>query len=227
MLKMKSDQTGHPLHQALDKDSEQSSMRISTAVKSDDTLSAAKQTRKRGGQPGNTNAVGNRGGGAPLGNNNAVRHGGYSAIRHLTAEELEMMAMMPTDCKELLQDEIRLFSIRERRLMKMIAWAKSSADGLLKISANRAEDLREFADDEEQRLYEQRIAVQGSRLPGHPYSLTTTFESTDTVILRLEECLTRCQQQRQKAIEFLIRLNAETPPATSPEFVVAVLLGKK
>lgn len=32
--------------------------------------------RKRGGQPGNKNAVGNRGG-APFGNQNAVTHGGY------------------------------------------------------------------------------------------------------------------------------------------------------
>jgi uncharacterized protein YjcR len=29
--------------------------------------------RKRGGQPGNKNAVGNRGGGAPLGNKNALK----------------------------------------------------------------------------------------------------------------------------------------------------------
>ena len=36
------------------------------------------EKRKRGGQPGNKNAVGNRGGGAPYGNTNAVTHGAYS-----------------------------------------------------------------------------------------------------------------------------------------------------
>lgn len=37
------------------------------------------EKRKRGGQPGNKNALGNRGGGAPYGNKNAVTHGAYSA----------------------------------------------------------------------------------------------------------------------------------------------------
>jgi uncharacterized protein YjcR len=34
--------------------------------------------RSRGGQPGNKNAVGNRGGGAPTGNKNALKHGDYT-----------------------------------------------------------------------------------------------------------------------------------------------------
>jgi hypothetical protein len=33
------------------------------------------EKRKRGGQPSNKNAVGNKGGGAPLGNKNARKHG--------------------------------------------------------------------------------------------------------------------------------------------------------
>jgi hypothetical protein len=35
------------------------------------------EKRKRGGQPGNKNAIGNRGGGAPIGNTNAQKHGLY------------------------------------------------------------------------------------------------------------------------------------------------------
>jgi hypothetical protein len=35
------------------------------------------EKRKRGGQPGNKNAIGNRGGGAPVGNTNAQKHGLY------------------------------------------------------------------------------------------------------------------------------------------------------
>lgn len=33
--------------------------------------------KKRGGQPGNKNAIGNKGGGAPLFNKNALKHGIY------------------------------------------------------------------------------------------------------------------------------------------------------
>lgn len=36
--------------------------------------------RKRGGQPGNKNAVGNKGGHAPYGNTNAWKHGGYAVV---------------------------------------------------------------------------------------------------------------------------------------------------
>ena len=37
--------------------------------------------RKRGGQPGNKNAVGNKGGHAPYGNTNAWKHGGYAVAQ--------------------------------------------------------------------------------------------------------------------------------------------------
>lgn len=37
-------------------------------------------TKKRGGQPGNKNALGNRGGAAPKGNSNAVKHGFFRTI---------------------------------------------------------------------------------------------------------------------------------------------------
>ena len=37
-------------------------------------------TKKRGAQPGNKNAKGNPGGGAPVGNSNAEKEGAYSAI---------------------------------------------------------------------------------------------------------------------------------------------------
>ncbi|MCI3983869.1 phage terminase small subunit [Bacillus vallismortis] len=44
---------------------------------------------KKGGQPGNKNALGNRGGGAPAGNQNAVTHGFFS--KFLPEETLSIM----------------------------------------------------------------------------------------------------------------------------------------
>lgn len=69
--------------------------------------------RKRGGQPGNQNAAGNRGGapygnknavgyGAPLGNKNALKHGLYETIilptplHHLVVRIIEAEGMEPT-----------------------------------------------------------------------------------------------------------------------------------
>jgi len=46
-------------------------------------------TNKRGGQPGNKNAVGGPGGAPPIGNKNAEKHGLFS--KHLPAEMLEIM----------------------------------------------------------------------------------------------------------------------------------------
>ncbi|EID42869.1 phage terminase small subunit [Parageobacillus thermoglucosidasius] len=47
--------------------------------------------RKRGGQPGNKNAVGNEGG-APKGNQNALKHGFFS--KYIPQETLEIMGML-------------------------------------------------------------------------------------------------------------------------------------
>jgi hypothetical protein len=50
------------------------------------------EKRKRGGQPGNKNAVGNQGGGAPIGNTNAQKHGLYGRdglLNHKSKANLE------------------------------------------------------------------------------------------------------------------------------------------
>ena len=50
--------------------------------------------RNKGGQPGNKNAVGNNGG-APLGNSNAYKHGGFSKVYWDTLDEDEQMLEKP------------------------------------------------------------------------------------------------------------------------------------
>lgn len=53
--------------------------------------------RKPGGQPGNKNAVGNPGGGAPVGNENAMKDGAYATIffDKLTPEEKQIVENAP------------------------------------------------------------------------------------------------------------------------------------
>lgn len=57
----------------------------------DKSINTAK--RKRGGQPGNKNAVGNRGG-APYGNQNAVKHGGYRKAHLAFAVHLYSLGLL-------------------------------------------------------------------------------------------------------------------------------------
>ena len=81
--------------------------------------------------------------------------------------------------------------------------------GLAVDSVIRSEDKRQFADKEEKALYDERIAEKveaGDRLPGHPYHVQTRTEATHNIILRLEEVLTRIQDEKRRAIESLIRL---------------------
>ena len=63
--------------------------------------------RKRGGQPGNKNAVGNKGGAAPVGNKNAEKHGFFA--KWLPEETREIMqSIQSADPLDLLWDNIQL-----------------------------------------------------------------------------------------------------------------------
>lgn len=77
--------------------------------------------RKKGGQPGNKNAVGNNGG-APQNNKNAVTTGEFETLffDSLEPEEKLLAAAVPTDKETLLLQEIRLLTVRERRMLKRI-----------------------------------------------------------------------------------------------------------
>lgn len=79
--------------------------------------------RKRGGQPGNTNARGNRGGGAPAGNINAEKDGAYSRIfwDKLTPEELAVVESAPLGGVEALRHEMQVLKYREKKILDAIA----------------------------------------------------------------------------------------------------------
>lgn len=169
--------------------------------------------KKNGAPFGNKNALGSHPG-APVGNTNALKHGGYSKIYWdtLDEEEKKMLEELDYDGEQLLIDEISLLSVRERRIMASIAKHKAAKGGQAVSAITRSEEKREFANDEERQLYEERIAddvASGERLPGRAYRLTTTTEATYDIVHRLEEALTRCQAQKQKCIESLNKLRFE------------------
>ena len=77
--------------------------------------------RKRGGQPGNKNAVGH-GGTGPPGNKNAVTTGEFETLLFdcLDLDERRLADAVPADKEQLLLQEIRLLTVREHRMLKRI-----------------------------------------------------------------------------------------------------------
>lgn len=169
--------------------------------------------RKRGGQIGNKNAVGGRG------NPNAVppdvtKHGAYSAVYWdtLDEDEREILDDIPKDEETLLIEQIQLFTIRERRIMKAINKYRTSTEPVAVYGVVRTETKRAFADEDEEEVYKQRIeeeVLAKKRLPGRSYDIQTTTENKDHIIARLEQELSNVQSKKTKAIEALSKLHLE------------------
>jgi len=165
-----------------------------------------KEQRKRGPPKGNKNAVGH---GAPVGNQNAVTHGGYASILFdsLDDDEQSLISQMEPNEEQLLIDEINLLTVRERRILRRIEEAKASPLGI--SSSVRTENKRAFDTKEDEALYHERVQEKidkKERLPGREYSVHTTTEASYSIILKLEEALTRCQAQKQRAIDSLNKI---------------------
>lgn len=79
-------------------------------------------SRKPGGQPGNRNAAGNPGGGAPAGSTNAEKDGAYSRIYFdkLTPAEQDAFDTAPRGGVEALQHEMGLLKLRELKILEKI-----------------------------------------------------------------------------------------------------------
>lgn len=172
--------------------------------------------KRRGAPYGNQNAKGNSGGGAPIGNQNALKHGGYSQIfwDTLSEEEKEMIDTMDHDVEQQLIDEISLLTVREHRILHQLKKYREIANGKagqVVSSVVRSEDKREFANEEERLLYEERNQQKidaGEKLPGRSYHVTTTTEAAIDIVHRLEEALSRCQDQKRRALDSLDRVRS-------------------
>lgn len=173
---------------------------------------SAEPPRKRGGQPGNQNSKGRK----SVSERYALKHGGYSAVYWDTLDEAEkeMIREMDTDPETILLESIRMYTVRERRLMILInkyrnMVASKGEDISMVMSKNsRMEKKRVFdGTPEEQQVlkeeYDNRIREKienGERLPGRDVQIYTETENKDMLIARLEDQLTRCQSAKNKAI---------------------------
>lgn len=167
--------------------------------------------RKPGPPKGNKNAEGS---GAPDGNKNALKHGGYSAVYWdvLSDEEREMIEETPSSEEVLLMEQIQLFAVRERRLMKAINKYTEAKGGQYVSGVMSFEEKRKFKTPEEEENYKtavQEKVKKGERLPGEWHSIQTSTGAAIDLVARLERELTSVQSKKTKAIDSLIRLRIE------------------
>lgn len=170
--------------------------------------------RHKGGQPGNKNAVGNKGGPLKPGDKIAEKHGAYSSVYWdvLDESEKDMIEDIPMDEEMLLIEQIQLFAVRERRIMAAINKYRNMNGEVSVFGFTRTEDKRAFKSDEDKQLYEERIeekVASGDRLPGNTYNMMTNMENKDNMIARLEKELSTVQSKKTKAIEALAKLRLE------------------
>lgn len=169
---------------------------------------------KRGAPKGNQNAKGGKGNPHPNPPPDATKHGAYSRVYWdvLDEEEQSLIDDIPQDEDTLLMEQIQLFTIRERRIMKAINKYRSSEQSVAISYSSRSESKRSFDNDDEKRLYEERQrikALKGEILPGHSYNISTQTENKDLIIARLEQELTSVQNKKTKAIETLSKIRFE------------------
>lgn len=150
--------------------------------------------KKRGGQPGNRNAEGNKGGSAPKQNKNAVKTGEFETLFFdaLEPEEMRLIGMVQPDKEQLLLQEIQLLTVRERRMLKRIDSLKS------------LEGLPGPVDTEDNKLPPGMSVVRGST--GYDKGKMIDIREYEGIlgqIQTIEDALTRVQARRQRAIEAL------------------------
>lgn len=145
--------------------------------------------KQKGGQPGNKNAVGNRGGAAPENNKNAVTTGEFETLLFdcLEQDERRLAETVPEDKKQLLLQEIKLLTVRERRMLKRIEAIKKTT---------------EYLETGEEALGMTVVKLQSGMEKGKPTNLKE-YKGKLGQIQAIEEALTRVQGRKQRAIETL------------------------
>ena len=178
---------------------------------------SAKKTQKdapkrRGAPKGSMNAAGNNGG-APKGSKNALKHGGYSVVKwnELTDEERAMAeSMQDTDTEDNLHEEVVLYTIRERRLLRAINTMKEvNLKGNVEISTNISVHTTGSGSD---------TSIVGS-------TKSTNLERVEIAVLRLERELTSVQKAKARTLQTLDevrRANGKDDDTWLDDFIAAI-----
>lgn len=156
--------------------------------------------RKQGAPKGNQNAKGH---GAPTGNQNATKHGAYCAvyIDALSEEEQQLLESIDDSEEQHLIEEIRLITIRERRLLKRIQNFEEQSQrtkgmlikGVKKTSTAKFDGKADIKANNKKELNAEITET----------SVTDT-ESAMESIMKCEAELTKVQRAKNKLIDSLM-----------------------
>lgn len=176
-------------------------------AKKDDRENATLHKRKRGGQPGNRNAEGSKGGAAPLRNKNAETHGAYSKVYWdaLDEDELDLIDSMDGVEEQQLIMQLQMLSVRERRLMRSIKKYRELEVENHGLSVKAVSKTKKVED---------MIDFDGESVGAGKYKKVTETSVTHTEavmnsIMVLESELTKVQKAKTKAIEVLSKIRIE------------------
>ncbi|MDE6905546.1 MAG: hypothetical protein K2P76_11570 [Lachnospiraceae bacterium] len=183
----------------------------------DEKKTATLQKKKKGGQPGNQNSKGvskGKGNPNPVPPPDMTKHGGYVPVfmDALDEDEQGLIATIPEDIELQLMEQIQLFSIRERRILKAINKYRHLQGDVAIADVSRYEDKRSFKTKEEETEYDRRQkrkVDKGDILPGKSYNIQTHTTNKDMVIARLEQEISTIQGKKTKAIEALSKYRME------------------
>lgn len=178
---------------------------------------AALQKKKQGGQPGNKNSKGaskGKGNRNPVSPPDVTKHGGYRPVfmDALDEDEQALIENIPEDEDRLLMEQIQLFSIRERRILKAINKYREQKGDVTVADVTRFEEKRAFKNKEEEAEYNRRQQEKIDKeecLPGKSYSIQTHTANKDLIAARLEQELSSVQTKKTKAIEALSKIRLE------------------
>lgn len=161
-----------------------------------------KWKHKSGAPIGNKNAAGHVHIRA-TGNRYAVRHGAYSKAPWGALEGEETPLEMPYSVEDMLEQELSLCEIRERRLMIRCRELYKRACEASPAQTIRTENVRTFKSKEDEEKYLEAIKDRersNARLPGDPYTEQSTSINNDNLIIRFEDELSRVQALRVSII---------------------------
>lgn len=208
-------------------------------AKKNEKKNATLQKKKRGGQPKNQNAKGGSGNPNPNPPPDRTKHGGYVPVfmDALDSDEQELLGSIPEDTELQLMEQIQLFSIRERRILKAINKYREQKGEVAVMDVNRSESKRSFKDQEEEAEYDKRQKEKVDNkeiLPGKSYNIATHTANKDMIIARLEQELSTVQSKKTKAIEALskyriekARLESESAGNDAVDDWIAAVLGEE
>lgn len=159
-------------------------------------------TKKPGGQPNNTNGVEGM-----KNNTNALKHGGYSSIYWdtLDEDEQEMIDDMDSDEEHQLVEQLKLYAIRERRLLKAIKKIKSNANKTDDVEISSSVFFT-FENKEKTVITDEGDVETQTVTKPQPTGTRKDYEKSDFAVSRLEKELTSIQRSKTKVINSLAEL---------------------